>query len=368
MIDHFFDIRNFGADPNNADNTVTIQSTINACQTAGGGTVYVPPGEFLLESVLITDNVTLLGEGAYCSFLKSLDSENDVVMLSGVGNRIANLGFKSQVQRTGGAYVRFLPSSSGSSIDHFLMEGAYIGVHTQGFATLYVEHGAIRFSSTHPGGAGVLVDGGQDHYINHLTMNNEPEQQPTSGIHIQATGNVNIADVDIIHCGIDLLITGGFAVYVRDSYFDTAGIGIHLKALSPIQRCHFIGCWTAGHTGHGVLLDGSSPSSIDSIDLIGHHSFANNGDGIHTGKGNHVKIQSSTCAQNVSAVGVGALARHVQILGNRFGTTELPGNAYGIFLVEGCDYVIISDNDLTGNVEAALAGTAPHLIWCGNLV
>jgi polygalacturonase len=58
--DAWFNVRKFGATGNRADNaTKAFQAAIGACTQNGGGTVYVPPGEYTVGTVQLMDSVTL---------------------------------------------------------------------------------------------------------------------------------------------------------------------------------------------------------------------------------------------------------------------------------------------------------------------
>lgn len=56
----FFNVRDFGATGNRGDNaTMAVRAAIDACKDAGGGTVYVPPGEYTVGTLQLKDNVNL---------------------------------------------------------------------------------------------------------------------------------------------------------------------------------------------------------------------------------------------------------------------------------------------------------------------
>lgn len=63
---HYFDICEFGARSDGKTmNTPAIQKAIDACRENGGGSVLVPPGEFLTGTIFLKDNVNLfLPQGA----------------------------------------------------------------------------------------------------------------------------------------------------------------------------------------------------------------------------------------------------------------------------------------------------------------
>ena len=58
--DAWFNVKKFGATGSRADNaTKAFQAAIGACTQKGGGTVFVPPGEYTVGTVQLMDNVTL---------------------------------------------------------------------------------------------------------------------------------------------------------------------------------------------------------------------------------------------------------------------------------------------------------------------
>src|SRR5271170_2416112 len=62
-------VLSYGADPTGqTDSTTAIQNAINA-GSAAGKAVYIPPGNFLVTSHLIVNNVTLIGAGEWYSML-----------------------------------------------------------------------------------------------------------------------------------------------------------------------------------------------------------------------------------------------------------------------------------------------------------
>jgi len=57
---NFFNVMDFGATGNRNDNaTMPVRSAIDACYDAGGGTVYVPAGEYTVGTLQLKDNVNL---------------------------------------------------------------------------------------------------------------------------------------------------------------------------------------------------------------------------------------------------------------------------------------------------------------------
>src|SRR6266699_2413418 len=62
----YYNVLQYNADnTGTTDTTTAIQNAINAAQAAGGGTVYFPPGTYLISSTLTvsSDNMQLVGAG-----------------------------------------------------------------------------------------------------------------------------------------------------------------------------------------------------------------------------------------------------------------------------------------------------------------
>jgi hypothetical protein len=67
---NIFNVRDFGATGNISDNaTMPVRSAIDACYAAGGGTVYVPPGDYTVGTLQLKDNVNLNLEAGATLFL-----------------------------------------------------------------------------------------------------------------------------------------------------------------------------------------------------------------------------------------------------------------------------------------------------------
>ena len=357
----------------NVTDYASVQAAIDACSQAGGGIVYFPVGKYSLNYTLqVPGNIVLQGSGNLDTVLETTDMNvaGDAVRVKGPGVQIRNIGFSSLLPRTGGSYVNFTVDSYECSLDQFHMEGAYIGVRMSGPTALYVEHGSIRNMSTAPQSCGILVDGGNDFAVRCVEMDNAADKQPLAGIWIQDTGCINITDCFLIHSGNDLLITGGYGIYAVNTFFDTAGCGIRILAQKSVQRCHFLGCWTSSHQEHGFLIEPNSQAVVDTIEVVGHQSCFNKFSGIFFGTGTNLKVSGSTVAQNGDiGLEIGPSAKHVSVNGNKVGSTAaMTGNRIGCLIQGTSDYVILTGNDFTGNIQGGIVGSCPHLIAANNFI
>jgi hypothetical protein len=70
FLNNIFNVRDFGATGIRDDNaTMSLRLAINACNAAGGGTVYVPPGDYTVGTLQLKDNVNLNIEAGATLFL-----------------------------------------------------------------------------------------------------------------------------------------------------------------------------------------------------------------------------------------------------------------------------------------------------------
>jgi hypothetical protein len=84
--DMAFNVKNYGAIGNGvADDTSAIQATITACIAAGGGTVFLPPGTYLISSALnvSTTGISIQGASRNTSIIKNTNASTGVFTTPG---------------------------------------------------------------------------------------------------------------------------------------------------------------------------------------------------------------------------------------------------------------------------------------------
>jgi len=70
ITNNIFNVKNFGATGNRDDKaTGAIRDAVDTCTTAGGGMVYIPPGDYTVGTIQLKDNVTLHLEAGATLFL-----------------------------------------------------------------------------------------------------------------------------------------------------------------------------------------------------------------------------------------------------------------------------------------------------------
>lgn len=85
MTSKIYNVRDYGAKGNGSkDDTSAIQAAVDAAHAAGGGTVYIPKGTYIVSghdepsdgAIMLHDNITLIGEGMGQTVIKVADGWN----------------------------------------------------------------------------------------------------------------------------------------------------------------------------------------------------------------------------------------------------------------------------------------------------
>lgn len=292
----------------------------------------------------VTNPVRVLGAGPGSFIVRATNATANIWTVSAEDTVIDGITFDSSATRTAGAYLHYDTNGNRGHLDNFTMFGAYYGVHISALATVRVTNGSLRIGSTTAGSAGIYLDGGGDHELHAITMDNAAGSMISAGIKIVATEAVFISNCDIIHCTDDLLLAPGngqvvAAVYCQNTFFDTATRGIHVNAsgTGSVVRCHFDGCWTSSHTGDGVLIT-SAGGTLDGFSFVDHDAYSNGGCGMRFDAGLNVTISASRCAANTSdGIQFAANLDKFSVQGCRCGTTDDfgPNGGFGLNILAG---------------------------------
>lgn len=363
-------IKQFGCKIDGAtDDTTTLQNAITALPN---GELYHPGGTCVLSSVNITTALKITGAGQKSATFQTNSATADVFNVTAIGAIIEKVGFTSSVTRTAGALVRFQSSCSQVVLRDFYMTNYFVGIRDTSSAASRIQDGYMFGPATAPGtgSAGILVDGGNDTYINQVTMDAPAAQQPQAGIQVTQTGALNITDCDIIHHTADLLINPGngqsvASVYAVNSYFDTAvrGVSIAPTGNGIVIRLHFIGCWTSSHTDSGFVVQSTSTGVLDGIEIIAHHAIGNTGSGalINNGTTNPSTtkiIGGEFCGNGQNGIAIGPGDVNFSIIGAHCGAyAGQPGNGqWGILIAAGAsNQYVIQGCHLLGNTSGTIS-------------
>ncbi len=134
-----FDVSDYGARPDGVTNNASaIQAAINAAQSAGGGTVFFPPGKapYIVRSTITIkgDNITLLGYDATIKMAYNRDTAHEInkLILANGADKLTIAGLtldgnsKSQQQL---GYVLLLRDVKGGLIKDCHLKSAVVVMH-----------------------------------------------------------------------------------------------------------------------------------------------------------------------------------------------------------------------------------------------
>ncbi|MBN1481980.1 right-handed parallel beta-helix repeat-containing protein [candidate division KSB1 bacterium] len=227
-----FNIEDFGAVPDNGIVcTKAIQSAISQCHLKGGGTVFIPAGEFISGTIFLEHNVNLhLAAGAVLKGSPNLDDYLDqngrFGLIRAWGKR--NISITGQGEINGNGTIFFDPEKPhlGPDFDRqYTRQGEKYMTFENG-----IQDGPIAYEAR-PGMLVVLLRC-EDVTIQDVTFRDSPSWTfrigdcdgvivhginitnnlliPNSdGIHCTTSRNVRISDCDI-RCGDDAIIVTGF--------------------------------------------------------------------------------------------------------------------------------------------------------------
>ncbi len=268
-LNHVYDVTDYGADSTGVSAAdVEIQLAIDACSAAGGGIVWFPEGNYLLENALVgTTNVNMVGEGIDVVFLEA-DSTLTDYMIKYIGTSGAKKSYfrvsdmtldgNSETGPSGGIHINwcFHVLFERLNIKLFFNDAA-IGLFTQNaFHVDHIKCVGNMGGGTAPDGAACFkvwdTDGSAGENISQISFYGCQAINSTVGILIP-TAHANDG-ITIDNCGF-----GGH---------DTAGVSFGkgnggLRILSS----HFE---TMDGVGESAILgEGVSANGSKGIDILG---------------------------------------------------------------------------------------------------
>ena len=389
-----FNVRDYGAVGDGVtDDTAAIQTAINAAGAVGGGIVYFPLGTYLISSALVINvsNIQVEGSGSSAAIKTNSTTADVFTVGDGITRRdnisVKDISIDSSVTKTAGAGIHF-NLAGWSRVNNLRISKMFNGIHVEGNSVaLWIGDTDIR-STTAATGVGILIEGGNDHYLNTILIDNPSGSKPLAGIRITQSQATWIQNCSVLNCVIGLSIDPGAGqiitwLFIINSAFDNCGDdGIRLNAgtaTSSIRGCTFTACWSSTNGGRGFLTTGVAGGVIDGVFVSAHRSYNNATDGYLFTFGENIQLDHCQAAGNSTAtpgsvhgITIAANISEFAIRGCRsgesagFGTTQ----AFGVVINAGTgdNYQVIG-NDLRGNSTGGLADNAAGsvVVILGNL-
>lgn len=382
-------VKDFGATGNGStDDTLAIQRAINYLASIGGGTAKFPTGTYKISSKLTisSNSIFLSGEGRQSSIIAPVAMAQDFILFSGCSQGgVNNLGIIPTGAQTGATTGIRIKNCHNVVVDQFLLSGnSRNGIIVEGGASSYLctisnfEISGCALSGIEVG-AGALAQG--------VWILDGIVSSCYDGILLNYASGVYVSMIDIISSGNSAFATypgpGQFvtAVFTNGVTADTSvGHGISLidngGKTTDINLVNvwaatngLSGLWCAANT-NGVLVNGSRFINNDQRGIL-----LENGNN-YTISGCQIGMNSMDGSALYDGVAISANVAHVTIQNcysggklGRIGQLSSNYQRYGVFVSAGVDYLVISGNDLIGNVTGALLNnsTAANIFISENL-
>ena len=342
----YYNVQTYGASPSAsaATNTTAFQNAVNAAAAAGGGTVFIPAGIYLVNGPIniTTSNITVLGEGTGSTNVKQDTNGSDTFVINGRLSSclINNLSITSSVADagllTGGAAIKFInDTTAGCGVNNVFIFGCYIGIELDGsFAvlnniTIYAyKYVGIYYHQTvnYAYAAGGMVS-------NFLLAAGYPTLGQLGGIRMVGRVEGVVMTNGSILQGTYGMTTDAvtYAFSLRPAYNQFTNVGWDSSSrnlnLQKSQYFTFVNCWVSGGRDSTTsLFPGIWMNESDYMTFIGCEISANGAQGVYVGSAcKHTTF--SSCGFNSNNI--------LNVATSYAGIEFAPGT--NLFVVEGCN-------------------------------
>ena len=239
--------------------------------SAYGGAVYFPPGEFLVSSVITISiaNTCTIGAGRFCSNIIVNTHTFYIFNVTVPQCTFSSFTVTGQNPASGGTYYYVINDSTGNSayslrLNDLAFNQIHSGVLTSS-PSFYME-GCYMTNICTTFGVGVTITGPGEvrSIVNCIFENSSPTTNARAGVLILQGSSHTLMNVQLIKMGNCLWIEPGggqivYSVKCIDLWCDTStGIGILLNgSTSPIERVNVTGGWMS-FSLYGVQIKGAS--------------------------------------------------------------------------------------------------------------
>lgn len=338
-----FNVKDYGAVASDGiDDTKALQAAIDAAAAAGGGTVYVPNGEYKVSTqspgtvLVLKDDVTLQGQSDSATFqLDYKTSSGDIdgiVHINGTNTSVRDLTVAGSTSIDGEVSAFSIADGINVTLDN------------------------ITASDTTGFGIDLRAEGSQVVLTNSTSYFNDGGGIIAAGLVNSTLSNSSIRD----NGGTGLDVTGQLTV-VDMHVSSNSGNGIVVRGDTQGQAATVVASNSNSNTGAGVVIDSAQGALIDHV-----WASENEGLGIIVRNSENIQILSSRIASDVQYdAGPEILLEDsagTLVQGNMIGrqTTLHAGHpTYGIEERGQSNGSVIADNFIAGNTEGEVKIIGP---------
>lgn len=306
---HFDLVANGGADPNLGANVTTIlTNAVATVAAAGGGIVWVPKGNYRLDSqVAMSGNlVTIKGVSRVASKLvRNFAAGGDTIASTGIFNRLETLRMEGASSTLVTANFAFSASAAATNNSLQWVDIIYhhSGVKATGQLCRMEDMNIREMGANAANGQLILIDAFTDQVIRAIVADNPTNPVGFGGLRLTNLSSLIFTDSQIIHCGngLDMVPSGTNtlpSLYCANTFFDQGFIGINaVPGSGSISRSKFSQVWASGNSIAGVRLNGQN---INGFDMLGMDIYGNP-IGIEALDATNWSVRNSRLAGNTSA-------------------------------------------------------------------
>lgn len=323
------------------DDTTAIQSAIDAANTAGGGIVWFPLGDYAFTRLTIKSDVSLWGVGRNASFLLCTDSSSGSALVSADdGNRVSRFGMQNIGVGTAKSSVSAAQDSNQDVIGINLAAcegGHFTNVKIAGFGS-----GAIVLARAEAGAEGLgftstTQDGNYNSFDSIHIASCGKYNADEAAVWFKYKANSNKLNAIYIKGGVTngVVFAHGNDNLVSGLTVESATNGVYFKDLASNNTV----VQMRGEGLSGAIIKADAPDTSQENQVVGVH-------------------QSSATMLDLAA---GALVRLFAAGVNRLpGPVELTESGDGVSLVsdDGTSHTFTSDDD--GSLASGTAGSVTN--------
>lgn len=346
----YFNVRDYGAIGDGvADDTAAITAAISAASSSvtGGGTVFLPPGQYLTSSTLTFPGlVSMVGSGWSASYIVPTDTAHDVIAvnISGVSktfhHMFAGFAIYPKSNFSAGAGIHLGNSGKGTvrdvKIDGSLGGKPYYGVQLDQVSDTVFQNVRVE---------GTISDAWHLETANGATiveifwdaactarsaggwgMNVQPDNTSSGdieGLHLEAMSFYQNTSGGV-YLNANTVLSGKSIrnIHLNGTYLDTnTGPGLQTAGTATIENVSMQGVWCSNNGGYGLYLG----SNLRAFTVTGGYVLLNGTDGIRVDG-----------AQNGLIAGL--------LIKSNSQTTDLA--SYGLFITGSAQEVVFGNLDI----------------------
>lgn len=279
-------VKQFGAKGDGATDDTTSFNL--AFAGMGSGTLYVPPGTFIVSSnITIGANQFLQGAGQSATIISATSLVGNTILMPNPNSGISNLTVTGLVTRTLGRHIFVTAGSGPVYVNDVTITNYFVGIELNGTGHFLNNIVINNTVSSSPASYGITITGGNDQYINNVIVNNTVGLQPGAGLSIISCAGSWVTNCDFIHCQNGVLIAPSGSGSVTFMFFanvacDTStnnGWNLVTAGTAVIRDCAFDQCWAASSTNTGFLAQGAG-GRVTGLHFTNFRAYNNGTDGL----------------------------------------------------------------------------------------